>query len=121
MRYGELWEDYRSRLYWWGSIKELRKLALIVVLVTMQVRRTCSFGLMADADKDMYFGLLAFNAPMHCLTFKLLPPTHTCLLRGSRCPPSPRKHVHDSPFTLKCETACLNPNPGMVETQTLAC
>ncbi len=38
VRYGELWENFRRRLYWWGSIKELRKLALILVLVAMQVR-----------------------------------------------------------------------------------
>jgi hypothetical protein len=37
VRYGELWEDFRPRLYWWGSIKELRKLGLILVLVLLQV------------------------------------------------------------------------------------
>ncbi len=37
VRYGELWEEFRRRLYWWGSIKELRKLALILVLVLLQV------------------------------------------------------------------------------------
>ncbi len=38
VRYGELWQDFRRCLYWWGSIKELRKLALIAVLVGLQVR-----------------------------------------------------------------------------------
>ncbi len=37
VRYGDLWDSFRNRTYWWYSIRELRKLALILVLVTLQV------------------------------------------------------------------------------------
>lgn len=36
--YGDVWESFRPRIYWWASIKELRKLALILVLDVTQVR-----------------------------------------------------------------------------------
>ncbi len=35
--YGDVWECFRSRVYWWGSIQELRKLVLILVLNVTQV------------------------------------------------------------------------------------
>ncbi len=35
--YGDLWEGFRRRMYWWNSIKEWRKLALILVIILLQV------------------------------------------------------------------------------------
>ncbi len=38
--YGDVWGSFRLLLYWWASMKELRKLALILVLDVTQVQGT---------------------------------------------------------------------------------